>query len=337
MIEIDGSRGEGGGQIIRSALGLSLVTGKAFQIKNIRAGRKKPGLLRQHLTAVRAAAEIGSARVEGDNMGSKTLRFEPGSVKGGHYHYAVGTAGSANLVLQAVLPGLLQADEPSELILEGGTHNQASPPFDFLKNTFAPVLHRMGPKLSLTLDRHGFYPAGGGCMTVQIEPAPLKPIELNERGALQSIEAHAVIARLAKHIADRELNTVGERLEIPHEHRHIRFAGESQGPGNVLLVTLTGEHVTETICGFGDRGMRAEDLAEAVAAEAQAYLNADVPVGAHLADQLLIPFAMAGGGSFRTTAPSSHFTTNVETVRTFLDVSFRVEHLSEKAWAVTVR
>ncbi len=185
MITIDGSQGEGGGQVLRTSLGLSLVTGKAFRIEKIRAGREKPGLLRQHLTAVRAAAQVGGAKVSGDEIGSRTLAFEPEQVRGGEYEFAVGTAGSATLVLQTVLPALIVAGGPSRLTLKGGTHNPWSPPFDFLQKAFLPLLERMGAKVTAELIRPGFYPAGGGEFTVEIQPVPggrLQPLDLLERG-----------------------------------------------------------------------------------------------------------------------------------------------------------
>jgi len=172
MIWIDGSFGEGGGQILRTALSLSLATGIPFRIENIRAGRKNTGLLRQHLTAVRAAAEIGSAEVEGATLGSSALTFSPGAVRAGEYRFAVGTAGSGTLVFQTILPALLRAPAPSRVIIEGGTHNEFAPPFDFLATTLLPLIRRMGARVSLTLERYGFYPAGGGRFVAVIEPCP---------------------------------------------------------------------------------------------------------------------------------------------------------------------
>src|SRR5580700_3526091 len=165
MIRIDGSSGEGGGQILRSSLSLSLVTGKAFRMENIRAKRERPGLLRQHLTAVLAATEIGSAQVEGASLGSQTLTFIPGSVRPGNYRFVIGTAGSGTLVLQTILPALMTANEPSQITIEGGTHNMHAPPFDFLEKVFLPIINRLGPKITVNLARYGFYPAGGGCFT----------------------------------------------------------------------------------------------------------------------------------------------------------------------------
>ena len=179
MIVIDGSAGEGGGQILRSSLALSLVTGKPFRIENIRAGRTKPGLLRQHLTALAAATQIGKAKVEGAVLGSKIVSFTPRGVTPGDYHFAVGTAGSATLVLQTVLPALMLASGPSTLVLEGGTHNPSAPPFDFISKAFLPILNRMGPCIKVELERYGFYPAGGGRFRVSINPAAqLSPIDL---------------------------------------------------------------------------------------------------------------------------------------------------------------
>src|SRR5271166_6297783 len=159
---LDGSIGEGGGQILRTALSLSIVTGKPFFIEKIRAGRERPGLLRQHLTAVLAAAEVGGAEVQGASLGSTELTFSPGAIRAGEYRFSVGTAGSGTLVFQTVLPALMLTAEPSRIVIEGGTHNTAAPPFDFLARTFVPLLERMGPKVVLEFESYGFYPEGGG-------------------------------------------------------------------------------------------------------------------------------------------------------------------------------
>src|SRR6476620_518674 len=167
VITIDGSVGEGGGQIIRNSLALSLVTGQPFRIVNIRAGRKKPGLLRQHLTAVQAANQIGDAAVDGAEMGSGEVVFRPEGIRAGDYRFAIGTAGSTTLVLQTILPALILAGAPSHLTLEGGTHNPLAPPFDFLAQTFLPHLARFGPTVTATLARPGFFPAGGGRLEIE--------------------------------------------------------------------------------------------------------------------------------------------------------------------------
>src|SRR5437016_14011706 len=190
MISIDGSEGEGGGQILRTSLALSLVRGQPFRMERIRARRQKPGLLRQHLTAVEAAKTVGCAEVEGAAMNSQTLEFRPGPVTPGNYRFAVGTAGSATLVLQTVLPSLLTASDRSTLTLEGGTHNPLAPPFDFLARSFMPLIHWMGPNVELELRNPGFYPAGGDRFHARIEPAKrLFPLVLNERCAIRTRRA----------------------------------------------------------------------------------------------------------------------------------------------------
>ena len=171
LITIDGSQGEGGGQVLRSSLALSLVLGRPFAIEKIRAGRKKPGLLQQHLTAVLAAADVGNAEVQGAALGSRRLEFRPGPVRSGNYAFRVGTAGSATLVLQTVLPALLSAEGESNLVLEGGTHNPMAPPVDFLVKAYLPLVNRLGPRVDLQVVRPGFYPAGGGKFTVRVQPA----------------------------------------------------------------------------------------------------------------------------------------------------------------------
>jgi RNA 3'-terminal phosphate cyclase (ATP) len=336
MITIDGSSGEGGGQILRTSLALSLVTGQPFRMEKIRARRPKPGLRRQHLTAVLAAAEVGKAEVEGAELESRELVFVPSGVRPGEYRFDVGTAGSTTLVLQTVLPALMTASGPSQLRIEGGTHNIHAPPVDFLERAFLPILARMGPKVALTLQRPGFYPAGGGSIRVEIQPAEqLRRIELVERGRILRRTACGVVARLPMHIAEREVETIRRRMSWPAESVSTR-AVESAGPGNIVTVEIQSEHVSEVFTGFGQRGLPAEKVAAGAVREARRYLKAGVPVGPHLADQLLLPMALTGGGSFRTLTPSSHTTTNIETLGRFLDVAIRTEQLDRDVWQVTV-
>jgi RNA 3'-terminal phosphate cyclase (ATP) len=335
-IDIDGSAGEGGGQILRSALTLSLVTGRPFRIERIRAGREKPGLLRQHLTAVHAAASMSSARVSGAELGSSTLEFAPGGIEGGEYRLAVATAGSATLVLQAVLPALLVATRPSRLTLEGGTHNPYAPPFDFLAKTFLPLMRRMGATVDLTLDAHGFYPAGGGRFTVTVEPCTrLTPLRLIERGHV-TVRARGLVASLPGKIAKRELGVVRQRLGVDRTQCRIEAIETSVGPGNILLIELESAEVTEVVTGFGIKGVSAEQVAADACDEAEAYLKADVPVGIHLADQLLVPMALAGRGAFRTLTPSAHTTTNTDVIRRFLDVAISITQEQGDVYRVAV-
>jgi RNA 3'-terminal phosphate cyclase (ATP) len=343
MIDIDGSFGEGGGQILRTSLALSMVTGQAFRIRNIRAARRKPGLRRQHLAAVNAAAEIAQAKVEGVSLGSRELMFRAESVAAGEYHFAIGTSGSATLVLQTILPALIVAEKSSTLILEGGTHNPHAPPFDFLQNTFLPIINRMGPTVTATLEWPGFYPAGGGRFTVGVKPAPrLSPIQLLERGEIQRFSATAIVAGLPRHIAERELNVVRERLGWTD--KALRLETLPDGPGNVLMLEIKCERITETFTGFGERGVPAEKVAEGAVRVAKAYLDAGVPVGKFLADQLILPFAIAASrfnressrSSFKTLPLSLHAMTNIEVVKKFLDVDVRVTPESDRACIVEI-
>ncbi|MFH1265269.1 MAG: RNA 3'-terminal phosphate cyclase [Planctomycetota bacterium] len=336
MLTIDGSSGEGGGQILRTSLALSLLTGKPFRMERIRARRPKPGLARQHLTAVRAAAEVGRAEAEGAELGARELMFVPGEVRPGEYRFDVGSAGSTTLVLQTVLPALMIAGGPSQLRLEGGTHNIYAPPVDFLEKAFLPILARMGPKVEVTLERPGFYPAGGGSIRVGIRPEPcLRPIDLTERGRILRRAACGVVSQLPLHIAEREVDVVRRRMSWPVECVSTCQV-ESSGPGNVVTIEIQSEHATEVFTGFGKLGVPAEKVAAGAVREARRYLKAGVPVGEHLADQLLIPLALAGGGTFRTLAPSSHTTTNVETLGRFLDVAVRLEEVEKDVWEVAV-
>jgi RNA 3'-terminal phosphate cyclase (ATP) len=335
-ITIDGSQGEGGGQILRTALALSIVTGRPLQMDGIRAGRQKPGLLRQHLTAVHAAVVVSGARASGAELGSKTLTFEPSQVRGGEHHLAVGTAGSVTLVLQAVLPPLLLAREPSRLTLEGGTHNPGAPPFEFLARTFVPLLRRMGAQVEVTLARHGFYPAGGGQLEVTVEPcSALQPLALLDRGETR-VCARGLVACIPESIAKRELGVTRARLGLERSMCRIETMTDSAGPGNALIIEIASESVTEVITGFGIKGVTAEQVASDACKEAEAYLAAGVPVGRHLADQLLLPLALAGGGTFRSLAPTAHTTTNIDVIQRFLDVPIAIDREHGDTHRITV-
>ncbi|MBC7929860.1 MAG: RNA 3'-terminal phosphate cyclase [Rubrivivax sp.] len=337
MLSIDGSFGEGGGQIIRTSLALSLITGKAFRAFNVRARREKPGLQRQHLTAVTAAAAIGGAKVEGAHAGSKEFTFAPGEVRPGEYRFSVGTAGSTMLVLQAVLPPLMIASAPSLLLFEGGTHNPHAPPFEFIQKTFLPLVERMGPNVSVELRRYGFYPPGGGRFNVYVEPArELKRLDLVERGAILSERARALVVNLPAHIAERELAVASEQLGWMPDQLDLETSDNALSPGNVFNISIESENLTEVFTGVGERGVPAERIASRVVREARNYLRAGAPVGEHLADQLLIPMALARGGSFVTVTPTLHTTTNIEVIKKFLPVEITATQLTEEVWKIEV-
>jgi RNA 3'-terminal phosphate cyclase (ATP) len=338
MILIDGSIGEGGGQILRTALGLSMVTGRAFRIEKIRAGREKAGLLRQHLTAVNAAAAVCSASVDGAAISSRELSFSPGKVAAGEYTFSIGSAGSTTLVLQTVLPALLTAPGESSLTLEGGTHNPHAPPIDFLEKAFLPLINRMGPNVTVTLERAGFYPAGGGRIRVSVRPAEkLLPLEVPERGQIKRRTAKAVVAALPGDIARRELARVEKMLGWTGEQLQVRQLPSEWGPGNLLTLEIQSEHVTEVFTGFGMKGVTAEAAADEAVQDARRYLAAGVPVGGCLADQLLLPLALAGGGSYMTQSPSRHTRTNIDVITRFLNVRIAMEEVARDAWRVEIR
>ncbi|MCA9090840.1 MAG: RNA 3'-terminal phosphate cyclase [Planctomycetaceae bacterium] len=332
FIHIDGSHGEGGGQIVRSSLALSLVTGRPVVIQDIRAGRSKPGLMRQHLTAVNAATQIGNAQVTGAEIGSRSLTFVPQQPTAGEYQFSIGTAGSTTLVLQTILPALLLAEGPSRVVLEGGTHNQWAPPFDFLQRAYLPLINRMGPRVTVELERHGFYPAGGGRFVVEIEPsATLHGFDLLERGELNSRTATALVANLPSNIAEREVHTILHKMTWDHECGCAQEV-PANGPGNVVFAALEYEHVTEVCTGFGRIGASAEVVAKEVVRDLRNYLKSDAPVGTYLADQLMLPLGISAwqsgshqrGGTFRTLPLTRHSTTHIELLRQILGIEINV-------------
>ncbi|MEG0186442.1 MAG: RNA 3'-terminal phosphate cyclase [Stenotrophomonas sp.] len=334
MIELDG--GHGGGQLLRSALTLSLCTGIGFTLNNIRAIRRKPGLMRQHLTAVNAAARVGNARAQGAALGATSLRFEPGAVHAGDYHFATGSAGSATLVLQTLLPALWQADGPSNLRLDGGTHNPLAPCADFIADSYLPALGRMGVQASMQLLQHGFHPAGGGVMEVQVQPCmTLQPPLLETRAPLQAIEAQVLMSGLSTGIGLRELQVLAETLGVDAHPRHVQAIRPALGPGNVALVRVRhGDHV-EVFDGHGERGVSAEQVGARLAGQVRRYLDGGGFVGEYLSDQLLLPMALAGGGSFTTHVISDHLASNARLIEKFLPVEFDWQQ-QDNGWRVTV-
>lgn len=334
MIEIDG--GQGGGQLLRSALTLSLCTGIGFTLQNIRAIRRKPGLMRQHLTAVNAAARVGNACTHGAALGATTLRFEPGVVSAGDYHFATGSAGSATLVLQTVLPALWRAPQPSRLRLEGGTHNPLAPSADFIADSYLPSLARMGVQAEMQLLQHGFHPAGGGVIEVQVQPcAALQAPQLEQRQALGSIQAQVLMSGLSSSIGLRELQVLADTLGVDPHPRHVQSIRPALGPGNVALVRVQhGSHV-EVFDGHGERGVSAEQVGARLSARVQQYLQGNAYVGEYLSDQLLLPMALAGGGAFTTHVISDHLASNARLIEKFLPVEFDWQP-HEGAWRVTV-
>lgn len=326
MIELDGAAGEGGGQILRSALTLSTITGQPFRINNIRANRAKPGLMRQHLMAVQATAQISKASVVGAQLGSSELHFAPGRIKGGDYRFAIGTAGSCTLVLQTVILALLYAPQSSTVRITGGTHNVMAPPVQFLQHAYLPLLARMGAQVDLELIRYGFYPAGGGEVIATITPcAQLTPVALMERGGFVAGYADALVAGLVPDIATRELDCIGNAMKWSERQLRMHQLADEQGPGNAVLITLEHDFVNEVFAGFGAKGVKAEAVAQEAINQARAYMASRAAVGEYLADQLMLPMALAGGGGFSASSISLHATTNAHVITRFLPVAIDFE------------
>ncbi|MBE5315864.1 MAG: RNA 3'-terminal phosphate cyclase [Xanthomonadales bacterium] len=322
-IDIDGSQGEGGGQVLRTSLSLSMLSGRPVRLHNVRAGRRKPGLMRQHLTCVLAAARVCSAQVEGAAIGSTTLEFRPGPIEAGDYGFAIGSAGSTALVLQTVLPALLQAPGRSRLRIEGGTHVPMAPCADFIEHAFLPVLRDMGAAIDFRLERHGFYPAGGGAIEVMIDPRPLQPLALDQRGALTELVAEAMVSQLPTRIVERELDAL--KSALPYAQLKRRELGAGCGPGNALVLRAQFEHACEVRTSLGLIDLSSEEVAQLAVSEFKRHLAHGAPVGEHLADQLLLPLWLAGGGEFVTCRPSTHLETNIAVMRAFGKVEISLE------------
>lgn len=335
MIEIEGA--EGGGQLLRSALSLSLCTGIGFTMQNIRGARPRPGLMRQHLTAVQAATAIGGARVAGAALGSTTLRFEPGTVQPGDYHFAIGSAGSTTLVLQTVLPALWRADAVSTLRLEGGTHNPMAPNHDFIADSYLPALRRVGIHVDVELERHGFHPAGGGILNAKVMPsAPPVQARWEQPAGEVALEARILMSGISAGIGHRELGVLGRRLGVEVHPRHVHVVRPADGPANVVLVHARRSEHVEVFSGYGERGVSAERVAERVAGQVQRYLRSAACIGEQLADQLLLPMALGAGGVFTTCAVSGHLASNARLIEKFLPVEIDWAPLEEDRWQVTV-
>ena len=342
MIELDGSVGEGGGQILRTSLALSMCTGRPFTLARIRARRAKPGLMRQHLTCVQAATAVSGASVRGDELGSGTLVFQPGRVRAGDYAFSVGTAGSCTLVLQTVWPALMLADATSRVTLGGGTHNPMAPPFHFLERCYAPLLRRLGAESSLTLRRLGFYPAGGGEVEVALHPASdaLRPFDVLERGAPVESYAECLAPALPHAVARRELEAVGRHLGWNVDQLRTPVARQNEGPGNALMATLAYTHVCELATQFGEKGVSSEAVAAALVKDVQDYQRSTAALGPHLADQWALPLALAvwkrgGAAAYTCTELTDHATTNFGVIEKFLPVKFETVAV-EGGWHVRV-
>ncbi len=320
MIKIDGSTGEGGGQILRTSLSLSLVMGEPLRITNIRAHRPKPGLRAQHLKAVEAAAVIGQADVEGASFGSRSVVFRPKDIFAGRYRFDIGTAGSTSLVLQTIFTPLSLAIAPSVITITGGTHVKWSPAFHYLNMHWLTFMHQIGYKSDLTLDLAGFFPKGGGRVRVQIQPrGTLSPLRLTQRGGLKQVRGLSAVSNLPMSIADRQRRQALRRLSglgCPVEIETIQMP--SRGKGTMLMLISIFENCQACYTGLGERGKPAERVADEAVEAMLAFMSTEGVIDEYLADQLLLPLTLATGVSmFRTSKVTQHLLTNAAIISAF--------------------
>ncbi len=345
MIRIDGSYGEGGGQIIRTAVALSAVTGTEVTISNIRSNRPKPGLKAQHMSAIRTAADMTGARIWGLKSGSTELTFSPGNISGGHYSIDIGTAGSITLLLQCLMPVASAAQEPVSLDITGGTDVAWSPPIDYMAHVLLPVLAAMGLKCSIELYRRGYYPRGGGRVTAIIHPSSLRAVELDKEKETDTkkeeeeeeiemeketetekepctVSGISHSSNLPPHVAQRQADAATAALEKAGYNSSIdTWAASSPSTGSGI--TLWGGYTGGSA--LGKRGLPAEKVGRAAAGEIITELGSGAAVDVHLADQLIPYMGLAGGGSFTVREVLGHTRTNIWVVEQFLGVEFRIE------------
>jgi RNA 3'-terminal phosphate cyclase (ATP) len=333
---IDGSQGEGGGQILRSTLALSMCTGTPVRIENIRAGRRKSGLLRQHLACVRASKQISNAKVIGDELGSSTVEFRPGDIQAGTYNFAIGSAGSTSLLFQTVLPALLMADKQSTVSFSGGTHNDLAPSFDFIKHCFISALKTINLDVEVELNAYGFMPHGGGKWIATIQPINgMGVFDMTSVGKFETKQAIVTQSGVSKSVAERELARVKKKLQWADDELYINQV-ESIGPGNIISLRVSDGSINEVIDVVGAKKLSAERVAGRAISAMKRYINSGAAVGEYLCDQLLLPLALGNGGRFTTIKPSLHTKTNIEVIKMFIDCEISIAEINDDLFELTV-
>ena len=337
IVVLDGSYGEGGGQILRTALALSALTGRPLRLDNIRAGRKEPDLRPQHLAAVRAMASVCEARIQGDALGSSQLIFEPCTgPKAGEYQFDIpaiaesGSAGSVTLLFQALFLPLALTGASSRLLLGGGTHVTWSPPYHYLTQVYLPTLEPMGLSAHLELLQWGWYPQGGGKVLAQIKglgQEALQPLELCERGKLLEVYGISAISNLPEHIALRQRDRALQRLRARHIKAEIEIVhAPSPGQGTVLFLVARYERALAGFTGYGRIRYPAERVADDATEAFEAHHVSKAALDPHLADQVLLPLALAPGPSHYTTSQiTRHLLTNCWVIQHFLEREIHIE------------
>lgn len=338
-IEIDGSLGEGGGQIFRTSITLSLLTKIPTRIFNIRARRSSPGLKHQHLTALEAACQISNAHVSGNRLGSQDVSFTPGEIKSGNYQYKIPTAGSAGLVLQTIFVPLSFATGTSQILINGGTHVPWSPQYHYLELQWIPWLTKMGYKGSLRLDNCGYFPAGGGQLACKIMPSiEITPIKIRERGKLVQISGISGVSNLTQEIAKRQRQRLVNKLGSTYPLNDIRSSTfPAKGKGTFIVLLLEYENSTACVSTLGEKGKRAEDVADEVVEQVENLDKSKGCMDRFLADQLLIPLCFSTElSSFYTSQVTHHLLTNAKVIQQFLPLKISVAGELGKSGLVTI-
>ena len=339
MINVDGSIGEGGGQVLRTCLSLSLITNTAFYISNIRAGRKKPGLSAQHLKSVEAAARIGKASVEGAHLRSTSLFFSPDKIEAGNFKIEIGTAGSTSLLLQSICIPLCLANANSNITITGGTHVPWSPSFDYLKHNWSTFLNKFGYDVSLDLQTAGFYPQGGGQIVANIRPSKsINSLNLTERGKLIQIRGYSAVANLNRKIAVRQRQQVLRRIGYRYKLNDIRIIDlDARNKGTTICLIGEFEHSQCCYFALGELGKPAEKVADEAVDQMEKFLATDAAIDEFLADQILLPLSLADNKSTFTTAKiTNHLITNAKVIEQFLPVTINIRGTLNTLGLVTI-
>ncbi len=326
IIEIDGSLGEGGGQILRTALSLSCITGLSLKLFNIRKARKRPGLMPQHITCVNAAASISHARVSGNEKGSSELTFVPDRIMPGEYTFDIQTAGSCSLVLQTLLPPLILSGKPSNITIKGGTHVPFSPTYDYISDVFMPMLGRLGIKVEASIVRHGFYPKGGGEVSFRIHPVKtIKGMHLTSRGVLLSIHGHSGVSNLPLTIAERQKMSAIQNLPLSDVDLRV-IEVPSYGQGTFVFLKGGYENALTGFSSLGERGKPAEAVGREAAEQFIAFHNSSACLDPHLADQIVLYLSLAReDSSFTTSRITQHLITNLRVIEKFLNIRYEIQ------------
>lgn len=339
MLAIDGSYGEGGGQILRTALSLSCITNEPFRIFNIRKGRKKPGLMPQHLACIHAMRQISNARTRGDSIGSQELLFEPTALQSGRYVFNIVTAGSTSLLLQAVLLPLVFSKAPSSVTVKGGTHVPFSPPFDYLNEVFFPSLTRLGIEVKAEIISYGFYPRGGGEVRVGINPLKnIQTLNLHFTDKVMSVSGISAVANLPLAIAERQRKAALAELAYHGFSAKIDVSSvSSPGQGTFVFIKTEANTCKAGFCSLGERGKKAEVVGSSAARDFLQFYSTRTCLDRHLADQLIMYLAFAEGTScFTTDCITKHLVSNLWTVKKFISLDYEIEGSLKSPGKVTI-